>query len=1102
MVRTMSRPRKSVTVGLVTLLVLSLMTVTNTPAQASASGNNLWSNGNLESGSGSVPTGWSFGGNDSTMAAWTTATAYSPTHSLCISDGRTDAFATAFASQQIVTAGQPYEVSWEQGYTSSKTMSYQVGFYNSTGTLVAAATTLPVTGNSNGWLLVTNDFTVPAGASAVGITLNSSGPTGDNTVTGSQCIDDISVRAVSTTSLGTSTNLWPNSQLETSVTSNGKPDGWTRGGTDNTMDSWATNTAYSPTHSLCVVDNRTDAYGEWDSDPLSVVEPGLSYELRWEQGFNTTGNMFYQAVFYNALGAPVGSPTYYTVSGYSNGWQPAVHIITAPATATALSIRITSDIAATGSVCLDDITLAAATAQNPQSGANSVPNPLVELDSNSDGVPDNWAKGGLAAYQGQAVWSTSQSFTPGHSMCIQRTDSAKDHAGSWVMDPISVQPGSSYLLTYQEYWSNIPVPAPPAGGFEMFVAAQFYDSNSAAVGTPSLVMVDGSSTGWQKATRMLLAPANAASVRIYMSSNTYATGTLCADDFFLSAAIPGTHPYASQFQGLPASYSLKNYLQTSTDYETLAFSGNNVGSYGPLLRSYTAGPTTSPSTCQGASPYTGTYSGAAFSIPSYVGETTTRCEALGDIGALYGATLDGFNMSNYNSTDRIAQMDVYNSVVTASDGTQKDLIYDNPSFDGKCAEWYTLYPTIQWAQTLDKYPSSSYTTMRSEFLATARAWRDAVPTMHAANWNFWCYDFVDGKTQQFLDAYPNYPAQNDGAMPVVYQPDLAIGTAWVEYLAWQQSGDTSFLTAAEQAMADMATRPASATTLYEVLGFFGPLLAAKLNAKNGQNLPVDTFLNWIFNNGYNGARSGYGMIADTWGGYDAIGLMGSSANTGGYAFGMDTNVAVGAIAPLARYAPHDAIDIGAWLLRVANSEKVTFTDGLPSANQSSPNFASTTGVSSIPYEGVKHYFAGQNPYATSDVKYFGSAASAWTDFAPYSAWSTAILGKLAIATNVQGVLRTDLLVSDTNPGAADPTSLYYNPNPSAASVQVTAGTSSIDLYDAVSHRFLALGVTGTTTISLNPGQAAVLVLVPAGGSRTISGRQLSVAGTVIDYEYL
>jgi hypothetical protein len=52
---------------------------------------------------------------------------------------------------------------------------------------------------------------------------------------------------------------------------------------------------------------------------------------------------------------------------------------------------------------------------------------------------------------------------------------------------------------------------------------------------------------------------------------------------------------------------------------------------------------------------------------------------------------------------------------------------------------------------------------------------------------------------------------------------------------------------------------------------------------------------------------------------------------------------------------------------------------------------------------------------------------------------------------------------------------------------------------AVAGRFILRNVRGDIAIPLAPDQAAVIVIVPAGGEVRLVGRQLQVNGTPIDY---
>ena len=73
---------------------------------------------------------------------------------------------------------------------------------------------------------------------------------------------------------------------------------------------------------------------------------------------------------------------------------------------------------------------------------------------------------------------------------------------------------------------------------------------------------------------------------------------------------------------------------------------------------------------------------------------------------------------------------------------------------------------------------------------------------------------------------------------------MAVGIAWLEYMAFQQFGDDKYLAAADLCLTQMNSR--GLNPFYESLGFFGPVLAARLNAELGRSYLTGKHLNWIF----------------------------------------------------------------------------------------------------------------------------------------------------------------------------------------------------------------------------------------------------------------
>ena len=65
-------------------------------------------------------------------------------------------------------------------------------------------------------------------------------------------------------------------------------------------------------------------------------------------------------------------------------------------------------------------------------------------------------------------------------------------------------------------------------------------------------------------------------------------------------------------------------------------------------------------------------------------------------------------------------------------------------------------------------------------------------------------------------------------------------------------------------------------------------------------------------------------------------------------------------------------------------------------------------------------------------------------------------------------------------------------------MRIDVGDKPVDLYDAVSHVFVARGACGPTSLRLTEDSAAVIVLAPGRRQETRDGRRL-VDGVVVDY---
>jgi hypothetical protein len=105
-------------------------------------------------------------------------------------------------------------------------------------------------------------------------------------------------------------------------------------------------------------------------------------------------------------------------------------------------------------------------------------------------------------------------------------------------------------------------------------------------------------------------------------------------------------------------------------------------------------------------------------------------------------------------------------------------------------------------------------------------------------------------------------------------------------------------------------------------------------------------------------------------------------------------------------------------------------------------------------------------------------------------------------TNVDGILKLDVLATDFYRGRSFPTYLLYNPYLQAKRVnyQITSKTA-VDLYDAVAQKIVAKNVRSSTSIAI-PKNAAVLIVEVTGGTKLVKkGSTLVANKIIIDYNY-
>ena len=677
---------------------------------------------------------------------------------------------------------------------------------------------------------------------------------------------------------------------------------------------------------------------------------------------------------------------------------------------------------------------------------NIWPNPTLETNGNSDGIPDFWNKGG--SNPNIESWVTAIYVSPVHAFMLN--DNSTTDYGEWYSNLLPISGGANYLLRY-----NLRHAVTSAG--IMRVSANFYDAGNNLLSGLNFTFA-GTNNLWQEITQPVVVPANATQLRLTFTSGggLNVTGTAYLDDISLAlqADSPSSLiPYIETFPTVPTPLVIRDWKQTAMSYHQLAFNSSVSGQYLPLLYEYGLG------TLAG-------YSGPAFGLPSYVGNPRDGGEALTALGAVLGGTLAGLNMAALNGADRVQQCEAFYSIVNGH-----GLVLNNINSQGSGSGWYDIFPSTLFYQICAHYPGRPL--FQSNMLAIAESWRSALPVL-SNNWQHAGFNF---QTMTPVDS---------GHV----EPDMAVGIAWLEYMAYVQFQNTNYLAAADLCMAQMNTN--ALDPFYETLEFYGPVLAARMNAELGRTYSVSKHLNWIFAS-TSDARPGWGCESSNWGGYDAYGLMGSTADSSGYAFSMNTYTAAGLITPVVRYQPQFARLIGRWLLHVAANANLFYPGTLAANMQSSSTWVQQTGVTNISYEGVRNLGLTM-PYSTGD------AVAPIEDLNPYGTWGSGFMAALFQTSNVPGILQIDCVATETLAPAAYPTFMFYNPYGVSQTVTINVGSSATDLYDAVTGTFVATNVTGKASFSTLPDHAVVLVQCPAIGVVSQAGQKLLVSGVIIDHQ--
>ena len=517
----------------------------------------------------------------------------------------------------------------------------------------------------------------------------------------------------------------------------------------------------------------------------------------------------------------------------------------------------------------------------------------------------------------------------------------------------------------------------------------------------------------------------------------------------------------------PLPLNIRDWKQVARDFDHLVFNSKKTGQYLPLIRLGSKGQFNYPEN-------------TAIFLDSYIGadDHLNQAEAINIIPAIIGASLAGIDKSNQDGRNWVSMTrDFYN----LKNG--QNVYLNGYSTTSGNDWWYDVMPNVYFYQLRFLYRDGAPEFDR-QFINVAERWLT-------------CVNQLGGGTAPWKLPDMNWRAFNlITGMPLtagVPEPESAGSIAWLLYNAYLETGNTKFFKGAQLAM-DFLTS-LSKNPSYELQLSYGTLTAARMNAVEGTNYPLQKMLDWCFDRG---DLRGWGSIVGNWGGYDVSGLIGE-ANDGGndYAFVMNGFQQVAALAPLPKYDKRYARAIAKWILNVTNASGLFYSNALPQNNQDSGIWSSTyDSAYCVPYESMKQVWLGKSPFATGDAMRGGWAA---TNLSLYSGSSVGYLAGAVQKTNVPEILQINLNSTDFYGDNSLNTYLLYNP--SAVEQTVTVDLPAVSsVYEAITEKTILTNVSAIS-LTIPPKEVRLIKLYPAGITLEERDGRLYAGNSVLDYHY-
>jgi hypothetical protein len=525
-----------------------------------------------------------------------------------------------------------------------------------------------------------------------------------------------------------------------------------------------------------------------------------------------------------------------------------------------------------------------------------------------------------------------------------------------------------------------------------------------------------------------------------------------------------TLPRIDLMPDFPQPYLMRDWNRVAQGYDSLVFDQNLDGQYLPLVFFRETNIN---------------YPGhSSFGLHTAIGTSNPAAgEGINVIPAVVGASLVGIDKTNQYGQNWALMCEEY-----FNKRPEENIYLNHPVTSSGNDWWYETMPNVFFLQLNYFYPNLGDFDYQIKTLANQ--WLTATV-------------FMGGSATPWKVPNLNYRAWKMSTMTPLEtgtkEPEAAGAIAWILYNAYNITGERKYLTGAEWNLEFLDAY--SGNPSYELQLPYGVYTAARLNAELGTQYNVEKMINWCFDRG---ELRGWGAIVGKWGDYDCSGLIGEANDNGNdYAFTMNGYEQVGALVPMVRYDDRFATAIAKWVLNLANASRLFYPNYLPDDMQDNADWAHTYDPNSyIGYESMKEIKNDKSPFATGDAMDGGWAS---TNLMLYGSSHVGILGGIIEKTNIEAILRLDLLKTDYYRSDAYPTYLYYNPYDISKSVGLTLPTGSFDMYDAISNLSIASGVAGNTSFTVPSKEAVMLVIYPSDTLITIEGNKTYAGDVIIDY---